>query len=295
MPSNLIICPVGDRPRYGTWLAGPGQPDFDLFLLYYGDGPDTAAADARYYVRRKGFKFELLHFVTREHEDVLRRYDRVWCPDDDIACGTESINRMFDIVDRYGLQLAQPAIARGQFSYKALLRQPGKLLRYSPYVEVMCPVFTRDALFRVADTFTENRSGWGLDWIWACRFSPGEVAIIDKVGVHHTGPLGKGEHYRKLSAIGVDPFRDFDHVAARYGGIDWKAHRRMLRGTQRMAFVPDPDDRRSRLQRIRDTIGWLCRRRSGVRRSMRDRLRSLRHRRRQSWTDSASRTNAHDH
>lgn len=256
MPNNLIVSSIGDHSCHRAWLGGPEKPDFDLLLIYYGNGPDTAAADADYYIRKKGFKFEHLHFILQHHAEILHKYERIWCPDNDLVCDTKNVNIMFDIFAQYRLQLAQPAIAEGEFSYKALLQQRGKLLRYTPYVEVMCPLFTHEAFFKVAALFPENRSGWGIDWVWSKWFSPREMAIIDKVGVKHVGPLGQGELYEKLAKSGVSPFREFSDVVARHGGIKWEVHRRMLSGKQRMDFVPDPGDDRSLFQRARDHVRW---------------------------------------
>lgn len=264
MTRNLILCPIGDRSQHRTWLSGPGKPNFDLFLFDYGSGTGPAKQDARYYIQRKGFKFEHLHFAATECADILAQYDRIWCPDDDIACDTAGVNRLFNIFEQYRLQLAQPAIARGDFSFKGLVQQQGKLLRYTPYVEVMCPIFTREAFRRVQDTFLENRSGWGLDWVWSKRFSVHEMAIIDKVGVHHTGPLGKGEHYKNLAKIGIDPFQDFRDTVARHGGIDWKVHRGMLRGRIRLKSIPDPEDHRTLVKRVGDYLRWLRLNRTAV-------------------------------
>jgi hypothetical protein len=254
--TNLVICPIGDKSVHRTWLAGPAAPNFDLFLIYFGNAPDSAAADAKYYFRHKGFKWELLHFAVTEHADTLRKYDRIWCPDDDIACDTAAVNSLFDIFGRFKLSIAQPAISQGQFAFKSLTQRRGNLLRYSPYIEVMCPIFTREAFFGVQDTFLENRSGWGLDWLWPRRFPAQELAIIDKVGVHHTGTLGQGENYLSLSKIGVDPFQDFEDIANRYGGIDRSLHRKLVRGRVRMKRVKDPDDHRSLSQRITDYVRW---------------------------------------
>jgi hypothetical protein len=253
---NLVICAVGDRSVHRTWLAGPVAPNFDLFLIYFGNGPGTFSADAKYYVRNKGFKWEHLHFAAEQYGDTLRHYQNIWCPDDDIACDTASVNLLFEIFHRYKLQLAQPAISAGQFAFKSLVQKPGNLLRYSPYIEVMCPIFSREAFFRVQDTFLENRSGWGLDWLWPRRFGPKEIAIIDKVGVHHTGSLGLGENYKKLAQLGIDPNRDFKETVDRHGGINWRIHRRLVRGRVRMKRIKDPDDRRSLRQQLQDYFQW---------------------------------------
>lgn len=264
MTRNLVISPIGDNSVHRNWISGPKKPNFDLFLLYYGNGPDDAQRDAKYYVRRKGFKWEHMHYVVEEHAAVLENYDRIWCPDDDIACDTASVNLLFDLFAKYKLQLAQPAIAKGDFSFRGLTQQRGNILRYSPYVEVMCPMFTRESLHRVKSTFLENRSGWGLDWIWPRFFERNEIAIIDKVGIHHTGPLGKGEHYKNLATLGINPYRDFDETVSRYGGIDWRLHRGMLRGNLRMKRVKDPADSRNWVQRLRDHVAWMRQKRSAA-------------------------------
>lgn len=261
MTRNLVITPIGDRSVHRTWLAGPDEPNFDLFLIYYGDGADTAQADAKYYLRRKGFKWEHMHYVVEEHGQTLSQYDRIWCPDDDVACSTADVNLLFELFERYRLQLAQPAVARGEFFFRGLTQRRGNLLRYSPFVELMCPIFTREAFVKVQPTFVENRSGWGIDWVWTKYFTRHEMAIIDKVGVHHTGQLGKGAHYKNLARLGVDPFRELEETVARHG-LNLRLHRRMMRGIVLMKSIRDPDDRRGWLQRLRDDLEWMLRKRT---------------------------------
>ncbi len=127
-------CLVAERPR---------RANFDVFLIYYGDRPDFGRSDADHYLARQGFKWELVDHVLQQHADVVARYENIWCPDNDIRLQTPGVNRMFDLFEKYTLQLAQPAIAAGDSSYQALRQRPGVVLRYSPYVEVMCPLFTR--------------------------------------------------------------------------------------------------------------------------------------------------------
>ena len=256
-----MISPIGDRSVHRSWLAGPDKPNFDLFLLYYGDGADTAEADAKYYVRRKGFKWEHMHYVAEAHAATLSQYDRIWCPDDDVACDTAGVHLLFELFERYKLQVAQPAIAQGEFTFRGLTQRRGNVLRYSPFVEGMCPIFTREAFVKLKPTFLESRSGWGIDWLWTKYVAPHEMAIIDKVGVHHTGPLGKGDHYKKLASLGIDPFRELDETVARHG-MNLHMHRRMLRGAVWMKSIKDPDDRRGWFQRLRDDIQWMLQKRT---------------------------------
>jgi hypothetical protein len=234
---NLVISTIGDGSVHRSWLSEPSERQFDLFLIYYGDQDDFARRDATYYERRKGFKWELLDYVTRQHADVLLRYSNIWCPDNDIRASTRDVNRLFATFAEYKLQLAQPAIAAGEVSYRALRRRRGVVLRYAPFVEIMCPLFTREAFFRVAATFGENRSGWGLDWVWPRYFRPQEIAIIDRVGVEHTGKLFRGENYRHLAQLGIDPGEDFRRMIAKFGGFDPNLHRQLVRGRLRMPTV----------------------------------------------------------
>lgn len=253
MKRNLVISAVGDRSVHGSWIRSPAEASFDLFLVYYGDDPAWACDRARFRLRRKGFKYEHLHHLSERFASELREYERIWCPDDDVYLETTGVNRLFELFEAHRLQLAQPAIADGEYSYAALCQRREYVLRYSPYVEVMCPIFTREAFFRVRDTFLENRSGWGIDWVWPKRFARREIAILDAVGVRHTGRLGAGEHYRRLAELGIDPQADFEATVARHGGIDWSVHRRMVRGELRMRGIKRPDSR-GWLERLREAL-----------------------------------------
>jgi hypothetical protein len=237
---NLILSPIGDESVHRGWLSEANERGFDLFLIYYGDRADYGREDAHYYIKRKGFKWELVGHALEEHADVLDHYANIWIPDNDIRADTHTINRMFDLFDRYHLQLAQPAITRGEVSYQTFRQSPGVLLRYTPLVEVMCPLFTREALSRVAFSFEESRSGWGLDWLWPRYFLPREVAILDGAGVEHVGQLFRGENYRRLADLGIFPAEDFQRVIDRHGGFNRRLHRRLVRGRVRLPEIRDP-------------------------------------------------------
>lgn len=235
---NLVISTVGDRSKHPTWLRGDEPRRFDLFLIYFGDNPNYDFGPAEFTLRRKGFKFQLLYRALAEFRLEITNYDRIWCPDDDIAADSSTVNRLFDLFAKYQLELAQPAISMGEVSYEALRQVPDTTLRYSPYVEVMCPIFTRAALYEARELFLETESGWGIDWVWSKWFAKNKIAIIDACGVHHTGVLLRGDLYQKLKARGIDPFREFNECVSRHGGIDRRIHKRMVRGTMPMTRIP---------------------------------------------------------
>jgi len=237
MRKNLIIAAVGDESVHPGWLAGDDR-SFDLALLYFGDQPGRYAHHAEHYMAKKGIKFALLHDVlTGEWARLLARYERVWLPDDDIAASPGQINHLFQLSEQYRLAICQPAIGRGDVSFEALRAAPGYLLRYSRFVEIMCPLFCRESLVRMLPTFNENVSAWGIDWLWASLHGPDELAVIDAVAVDHTRPLQSGGVHRKLAAIGVNPDLEHRQLMAKHGIDNRRIHKAMCRGTARLRGI----------------------------------------------------------
>jgi len=251
----LVISPIGDDSVHRSWLSEPEARNFDLFLVHYGNRPDFGRDDADFYLSSKGFKWELLTHALRERPEVFERYDYIWCPDADIRASTTSVNRLFELCDRYALALAQPAIAAGEVTYQALRQRLGVVLRYTPFVEVMCPVFSREAFHRVAPTFGESRSGWGLDLLWPRHFARKQMAVIDAVGVEHTGPLFRGENYQNLSRLGVNPGEELENIIARHGGFNRRLHRKLVRGRIKLPAIWDATHQPTWSERLRSLFG----------------------------------------
>lgn len=235
---NLVIATVGDRSCHDSWMAGPGPRPFDVMLVHYGTAAACDFRDAEYTARRQGFKYHLLADVVDAHGDLLAGYARIWCPDDDIRASAATVGRMFDVVRERGFDLAQPAIAAGAASYALLRRVPDTAYRLTPFVEVMCPVFTRAAFLRVAPLFRQTHSGWGIDCVWSTWFPRERMAIIDETGIEHAGRLGRGDLYRRLAAQGIRPEEECEALVARLGGLDRRMRKRLARGRVRLPGVP---------------------------------------------------------
>ncbi|HKD38197.1 MAG TPA: hypothetical protein VKB78_15395, partial [Pirellulales bacterium] len=253
-PTNLIIAPIGDGNVLDSWLDRPDDRQFDLFVIDFRPGPRMPPPLAAHFLNRPGFKFEHLDFIAEHLAEVLNCYDRIWCPDDDIALDTLAINRMFALVEQHRLQLAQPAVASGDVSFQSFRPKEGAILRFSPFVEVMCPVFTREAFFRVRHTFPASRSGWGLDLAWPQFFDPREVAILDCIHVHHTRPLATGEAYARFRRFGIDPASERDEVRRHFGCVSEYVNRRMVFGKLKMPTIHDPAYHRSIWRRLRERL-----------------------------------------
>jgi hypothetical protein len=191
--------------------------DFDLCISYYGNEPDRYRADTPLWEARKGPKWSCIGEMLEAQPALLERYDAFWFPDDDLAVETVTINRMFALFRGFALALAQPALTRESFhAHPMLLQRPGHVLRHTGFVEVMAPIFDRDALRACLPSFGRSRSGWGLDFVWP-RLVGAErrmaIAILDATPVWHTRPLG-GELYRNHPEM--NPARDIERLILEY-------------------------------------------------------------------------------
>ncbi len=216
-PRHLVIVRAGDQSLHRQWITAPGR-DFDLFISYYGSTPGRYREDADFYEHRPGPKWPCLGDLLRQHAGLLDDYDSFWFPDDDLSVDGPVLNRMFAFFCAHQLCLAQPALTRNSFhTWSTLLQEPHCHLRYTSFVEVMAPLFSRDALRVCAPSFSESPSGWGLDWLWPglCRRAGLRgMAVIDATPVWHTRALG-GELYRNHGQL--DPRADAAGVMRKYG------------------------------------------------------------------------------
>ena len=209
----LVIARVGDNSLHPQWLLG--RPNFDVYISYFGDEPDKYREGATYYECVKGGKWPAIANIIKHNADLLENYDVVWVPDDDLLVDTDTINRMFGLFHGLNISYGQPALTvDSYFTYPFLLCDDASLVRYTNFVEVMAPIFSRDALKEIAPTIELSPSGWGLDFLWSKVFSKkGEdrVAVIDATPVKHTRPVG-GELYRNNPEL--SPVKDWRKIEA---------------------------------------------------------------------------------
>lgn len=198
----LVIARVGDESLHGTWCAPRSERTFDVALDYYGDDPGRYADECDFYTHTPGTKFPAVATWIHDHGDVLDNYDFVFLPDDDLACSPGDIERLVRVAAAFDLWLAQPALtAESYHSYPFTVQDETALLRFTDFVEIMAPIFSREALRRCAPSFTLTRSGWGLDFLWPFLLGrpSRSIAVIDAAPVHHGRPLGTGPLYRELA------------------------------------------------------------------------------------------------
>lgn len=214
---NLVVLRAGRGSLHPSWEKNISDRDrnWDLCLSWYGD--ETSFADrtpSEYAVLQRGPKWQGLHQLCYGGS-VLFEYDQVAFPDDDLMMTWRDINRMFAIAAEKKLDLSQPSLTSERYiSHPITRQQPGNLLRFTNFVEIMTPIFSRAALKRCAGTFYLGHSGWGLDVIWPTVLGGHRhrIGIIDAVGVHHTRPLGL--NYDRDAAL-----EDYAHICRAYGVV----------------------------------------------------------------------------
>ena len=186
------------------------ERSYDLMLNYYRE-PKEPPREAEHVFVQNGTKTTAIAKLLEARPKLFDVYDHVLFLDDDIDISAAQIADFFGLMSENGLDLAQPALAKGSDgSFPILFQKAGSPgLRRINYVEIMMPAFSRRALAASADCFRQGISGFGVDVLIgatiAKEFGP-NIAVVDKVAARHLRAidLEGGALYRYLSANGVD-------------------------------------------------------------------------------------------
>lgn len=201
MNSNryCVISAVGHNSLHRLWIADKAMVGFDLHLLVYDNSVDTFKDDSEYVCHMKGQKLWLTYQYISQHSELIDKYDYFFIPDDDIKMQAKDIMRLFECMEKYELKIAQPSLRCSYFSWSHVLRDNCCRLRYTNFVEMMVPCFSREALKTVLFTFNENFTGWGTETHWPLLIKTNhkDMAIIDEVSVMHTRPIQSGTSFHR--------------------------------------------------------------------------------------------------
>lgn len=192
-PRALLISRIGPRSLHSHWLGDPRAPrGFDVLLSAYDPAVVAPEGEGISFEYRSGAKVAGYGALLREHRALLARYDYIALFDDDLLISADDLARLFAIVRAQGPKIAQPALTpESYYTYAALLRHPGFVLRHMSYIEMMCPIFRADVLDRLIPLFELGYES-GIDIIWSNLVweHPHDLAVIDAVPVVHTQRVG---------------------------------------------------------------------------------------------------------
>jgi predicted O-methyltransferase YrrM len=237
---NLVVVRAGDESLHPKWLNQADSRNFDIFVSYFGKIPGRFEEEAEYYESVKGLKWPILEVLLSQNSDLFSAYDACWFPDDDLLTDAETISQMFDLFHAHDLWLAQPALGPGShLTYPVTTQIPHMKLRFTGFVEIMCPIFNRHALSILGPTFGSSASGWGLDFLWAhlLDYPQDRIAILDETPVIHTRPIGGGSFYVECHKMEINPKADMIRVLTQHG-IQWQQNIPVYKTIQNIPAVP---------------------------------------------------------
>jgi hypothetical protein len=200
-------------------LKGADARNWDIVVNYFGDDPDKYKQPDVVRIDSKGPKWPALQELIQSHPEFISDYEYIWLPDDDLLATKTDVNRLFDLVKSYKLEVAQPALTwDSYYSHITTLRNSMTKIRFTNYVEVMAPCLCSAMLRKALPLFNSNLSGWGLDYLWSALVEDplNDIAIIDEVTVRHTRPVG-GPNYKLLRETGVSPWDELRILCKAHG------------------------------------------------------------------------------
>ena len=185
----LVVIRCGDASLHPEYVNQ--NTEFDVVLSYFGNQLPYDLTHVQYVHYCKGSKWEGLNAFFQTNPSIWQAYDYIWLPDDDLSADVDTINQFLHIARQEQFDLAQPALTHNSYWSFLITRQvQGLLYRLTNFVEVMAPLFYRDAFAQCVETFAENKSGFGLDFLWRTLLKNRKIGIIDQTPVFHTRPVG---------------------------------------------------------------------------------------------------------
>lgn len=186
---NAVFVPVGKDSLHRQLLKG--DADFDLHLLIYDGSYNKFCDDSDFIACDAGYKMDMTYRYLLRHPELLEKYEYFFLLDDDIVISTEDVNRFFAMMREYQLKIAQPSLVMSYYTYKHTVFHPFYILRYTNFVEMMMPCFSRDALKAVLPTFEQKVRWCGIEMHWPILIgsSHKDMAIVDAISAKHTRPV----------------------------------------------------------------------------------------------------------
>jgi len=215
--SNLVIVCAGDESLHVRYIGS--QRSYDLCVIYFGGQKDRYRDHCEHYLASSGSQTRLLHLLFEQKPELLDRYTQFWLPDDDLETNTEDVNRLFELFGESDFAIAQPSLAPDSDASLSMLTCKGLGSCEINFVEIMCPLFTRQSLKLSIQYLAESVTGWGVDELWSVHaLERGEkLGIFDQVQIGHYRPVGSAGWYQTLK---IEPRQELKELKQRHGLVD---------------------------------------------------------------------------
>ena len=184
---NLLFTSAGDNTEFYKLWTGK-EKNYDIWVVYYDDNNSIYNKYKSYcnkIWKRKGSKFQNFNYIYKNYYKELMKYDNFFIIDDDILINTSDINKLFNYIKQYDLLICQPSLKiDSKVSHTITLSQDDNILRFTNFIEVNAPLFSKEALNNFMKYYDDILIGWGIDYlyIWANgKHHKNKYAIIDNV------------------------------------------------------------------------------------------------------------------
>ena len=216
---NAVFVPVGKDSLHRQLLKG--DADFDLHLLIYDGSYNKFCNDSDFIACDAGYKMDMTYRYLHRHPEFLEKYEYFFLMDDDIVISTEDVNRLFSMMREYKLKIAQPSLVMSYYTYKHTVFNPFYILRYTNFVEMMMPCFSRDALKAVLPTFEQKIRWCGIEMHWPVLVGSNhkDMAIVDAVSAKHTRPVQSWNSFSQLQQENYLKKHNLSWSIEMYGGL----------------------------------------------------------------------------
>lgn len=216
---NAVFVPVGKDSLHRQLLKG--DADFDLHLLIYDGSYNKFCNDSDFVACDAGYKMDMIYRYLHRHPELFEKYEYFFLLDDDIVISTEDVNRLFSMMREYQLKIAQPSLVMSYYTYKHTAFHPFYILRYTNFVEMMMPCFSRDALKAVLPTFEQKIRWCGIEMHWPVLVGSNhkDMAIVDAVSAKHTRPVLSWNSLSQLQQENYLKKHNLSWSIEMYGGL----------------------------------------------------------------------------
>lgn len=199
----LLFTSAGERAIINKYWVDSNRI-YDIFLCYYGDNKDNDLKQhTDYYAERKGSKFQNFYHFWMNSNNLndsttiiknnpnksdfdITNYDYYFIVDDDIIISTDNINKLFKIIDLFSLYIIQPSFIpkKSQISHLITVSQPNLFMRFTNFIEVNTPVFSKFAIEKCMKIYDPILVGYGIDYLFIWFLGQNiknKYAIIDVI------------------------------------------------------------------------------------------------------------------
>lgn len=216
---NAVFVPVGKDSLHRQLLKG--DADFDLHLLIYDGSYNKFCNDSDFVACDAGYKMDMTYRYLHRHPELFEKYEYFFLLDDDIVISTEDVNRLFSMMREYQLKIAQPSLVMSYYTYKHTAFHPFYILRYTNFVEMLMPCFSRDALKAVLPTFEQKIRWCGIEMHWPVLVGSNhkDMAIVDAVSAKHTRPVQSWNSLSQLQQENYLKKHNLSWSIEMYGGL----------------------------------------------------------------------------